>query len=78
MRAEWHCSLEAALFRESVLAATALWPALLSRHGVESRALDPVSKARQKAKAETRERLEREYRIIPTPKPAQVPRGAST
>jgi hypothetical protein len=64
MRAEWHCTLKQALFEEGLLAATDLWPALLSRHGVESRAMDPTTKARQAAKEAMRKHLAENYTIV--------------
>jgi hypothetical protein len=64
MRAEWGCTLRDAMFREGLLAAIDLWPALLARHGSESRSMDPVTKARQKAKEEMRRYLAANYEII--------------
>jgi hypothetical protein len=64
MRAEWHCSLHQALFKESILATIDLWPALLSRHGVESRSMDPITKARQAAKEAMRTHIEAHYHVI--------------
>ncbi len=64
MRAEWGCSLRQALFEEGLLATIDLWPALLSRHGVESRSMDPVTKARQAAKDAMRQHLEANFTIV--------------
>jgi hypothetical protein len=62
MRAEWHVSLRDALFRESVTAALALWPALMLRHGADP-GLSAVDLARQRAKDQMRSWLEAHYQI---------------
>lgn len=66
MRGEWGCTLEQAIFRESVNAAMVLWPALLARHGAEI-TVNHADKARQAAKKKKREEVVRNYTIIPTP-----------
>ncbi len=66
MRAEWGCTLKQALFEESLTAALVLWPAMLARHGAEVH-IDHADRARQRAKAEKRAEVERNYHIVPTP-----------
>lgn len=63
MRSEWGCTLQQALFRESLAAAVALWPALLSRHGVENTGMDYVTRARQKAKDKARKWIADHYTV---------------
>lgn len=67
MRAEWGCTLEQAIFHESVNAAMVLWPALLARHGAEI-TVNHADKARQKAKAEKMVEIRAKYTIRPTTK----------
>lgn len=65
MRSQWGCTLRQALFGESILVAQHLWPAVLSRHGVETTGDDPASKARRKAKREAREFIAANFEIAP-------------
>lgn len=76
MRAEWGLTLKEAL-RESIPAALALWPALITRHGGEWTGMDPVTRARQAAKEKARAWLEANYTIVPTPR-EQLPLDPST
>lgn len=66
MRAEWHCTLHEAIFRESLTAAAVLWPATLTRHGVEVHGTS-VDKARQKAKERKRREIREHYEVVKTP-----------
>ena len=76
MRAEWGCTLKAALFAESLTAAVVLWPALLARHGVEVHR-SPSDRARQEAKVAKRTELAQRYDIVPTPPRSKRPRASN-
>lgn len=65
MRAEWGVSLHDALWVESVPAALALWPALLSRHGGESEGNSYVDRERRRGKAVARKWLLERYEVVP-------------
>lgn len=65
-RAEWGCTLRQAVFEESLTAAVTLWPALLTRHGVEVHGTS-VDKARQKAKERKRREIAEHYEVVKTP-----------
>lgn len=67
MRGEWGCTLEEAVFSESINAALVLWPAVLARHGAEI-TVNHADKARQKAKAEAMAQIRQRFTIVPTPK----------
>ena len=76
MRAEWHLTLKQSL-RESIPAALALWPALITRHGGEWTGMDPVTRARQIGKAKARAWLAANYDIQPSPA-KQLPLNPTT
>lgn len=63
MRAEWHCTLRQAVFEESLRAALELWPALMSRHGVDS-GPGYVDAARQRGKAKARRWIEENFTVV--------------
>ncbi len=65
MRSEWHCTLEQAVFRESLAAALTLWPAMLARHGAEIH-FDHGDAARQEGKEKMRQWINEHYEIDPT------------
>ncbi len=66
MRAEWGCTLKAAVFEESLTAALVLWPALLARHGAEVH-MNHTDRARQAAKEAKRRHIATHYNVVPTP-----------
>ncbi len=65
MRAEWGCTLEQAIFHESINAAMVLYPALLARHGAEI-TVNHADKARQQAKAAKMAEIRAHYTVRPT------------
>ena len=77
MRAEWGCSLQQAMFHESINAAFVLWPALLARHGAEI-TINHADKARQAAKEKKRQDIAQHYHVIPTPKVGRRNRRPAT
>lgn len=66
---EWHCTLQQALFPQvpgglSLGSILALWPALLSRHGVEGGGNDYSDRARRRAKKDKRKWLAENFTIV--------------
>jgi hypothetical protein len=63
MRAEWGCSLREAMWTESLVAALALYPALLARHGCDP-GMSHVDRARQAAKERARRWIAERYEVV--------------
>lgn len=84
MRAEWGCTLEQAVYHESLTAALVLWPSLLARHGAEVH-FDHGDQARQDGKEVMRAWIEKHFTISSSALPATdwmtrplpVPAGAA-
>jgi hypothetical protein len=62
MMSEWHWPLEKAVFEGPLNACQTLWPALLTRHGVEVYSTH-ADKARQAAKTRMRAHIEEHFTI---------------
>lgn len=65
MRAEWGCTLEQAVFHESLTAALTLWPSMLARHGAEVH-FDFGDQARQDGKDRMRAWIADHYQVDAT------------
>jgi hypothetical protein len=63
MRAEWHVSLHAALWNESITAALELWPAMLQRHGAEVED-ESVGKARRRAREQAQHFITANFTVV--------------
>ena len=64
MMGEWGWTLEKAVFEGPLTACVTLWPALLTRHGVEVYSTH-ADKARQAAKAAMRKQLQERFTVRP-------------
>ena len=62
MMSEWHWPLERAVFEGPLTACTALWPALLTRHGCEVHG-SHADKARQAAKSAKRAEIAQHFEL---------------